>query len=85
MSVDIESKITVSSLALSIFRTQYYDDAKTAIYIPNQNQDSFIRRGDYGGHTDTYIPYGEDLFYYDVNSLYPFRMQRFDMPGSWLS
>lgn len=80
-SVDIESKITLSSLALSIFRTQYYDDAKTAIYIPNQNQDCFIRRGYYGGHTDTYIPYGEDLFYYDVNSLYPYGLKEYPPPG----
>jgi hypothetical protein len=80
-NVDIESKITVSSLALSIFRMKYYDDNNKAIYIPNRNQDSFIRRGYYGGHTDTYIPYGKDLYYYDVNSLYPFVMNEFPMPG----
>ena len=51
------------------------------IYIPNKNEDSFIRRAYYGGHTDTYKPYGEDLYYYDVNSLYPFVMKEFPMPG----
>lgn len=79
--VDIESKITLSSLALSIFRMKYYDVSNWPIHIPNKNEDSFIRRSYYGGHTDTYKPYGEDLYYYDVNSLYPFVMKEFPMPG----
>jgi len=80
-TVDIESKITLSSLALSIFRMKYYDASNWPIHIPNKNEDSFIRRAYYGGHTDTYKPYGEDLYYYDVNSLYPFVMKEFPMPG----
>lgn len=80
-NVDIESKITVSSLALTIFRMKYYDASNWPIYIPNMNEDSFIRRGYYGGHTDVYIPYGENLYYYDVNSLYPFIMKEYPMPG----
>lgn len=79
--VDIESKITLSSLALTIFRMKYYDASNWPIHIPNQNEDSFIRHAYYGGHTDTYKPYGEDLYYYDVNSLYPFVMKEFPMPG----
>lgn len=79
--VDIESKITISSLALSIFRMKYYDASHFPIHIPNKNEDFFIRRAYYGGHTDNYKPYGEDLYYYDVNSLYPFVMKCFPMPG----
>lgn len=79
--VDIESKITLSSLALSIFRMKYYDASNWPIHIPNKNEDSFLRRAYYGGHTDAYKPYGEDLYYYDVNSLYPFVMKEFPMPG----
>lgn len=45
------------------------------IYIPSSNQDAFIRRGYYGGHADTYKPYGDNLYYYDVNSLYPFAIE----------
>lgn len=66
-SVDIESKITLSSLALSIFRLKYYDSSNWPIHIPNKNEDDFLRRAYYGGHADTYIPYGEGLYYYDVN------------------
>lgn len=79
--VDIEKRITLSSLALSIFRLKYYDVSNFPIHIPNKNEDTFIRRAYYGGHADTYKPYGEDLYYYDVNSLYPFVMKEFPMPG----
>ena len=75
------TKLTMSSLALSIFRTNFYDPSTFPIHIPNQNEDTFIRRGYYGGHADTYIPKGDNLNYYDVNSLYPFIMKTFSMPG----
>lgn len=79
--VDIVTKLTLSSLALSIFRTSYYDQENWAIHIPNNNEDDFLRRGYYGGHSDTYLPRGENLYYYDVNSLYPFVMKTFPMPA----
>lgn len=44
------------------------------------NEDHFIRSGYYGGHSDAYIPYGDNLYYYDVNSLYPYIMKSFPMP-----
>lgn len=79
--VDIVSKLTVSSLALTIFRTKYYDVDFFPIHIPSMNEDSFIRKGYYGGHVDVYIPYGENLYYYDINSLYPHIMKSYPMPG----
>ncbi|KAK2995386.1 hypothetical protein RJ640_029018 [Escallonia rubra] len=79
--IDLVNKLTLSSLALTIFRTNYYDEKNWPIYIPNRNEDTFIRRGYYGGHSDTYIPYGENLYSYDVNSLYPHIMKSFPMPG----
>lgn len=79
-NVDIGTKITLSSLALTIFRMKYYDDQLFPIHIPNQNEDQFIRKGYYGGHTDVYKPFGTDLYYYDVNSLYPFVMKEYPMP-----
>ena len=80
-NVDIESELTHSSLALTIFRMKYYDSKTFPIHIPNKNEDTFIRRAYYGGHVDAYKPYGENLYYYDVNSLYPFVMKEFPMPG----
>lgn len=41
--VDIEGKITLSSLALSIFRLRYYDEKIIPIHIPSRNEDNFIR------------------------------------------
>ncbi|KAI3702104.1 hypothetical protein L6452_27785 [Arctium lappa] len=79
-NLDIETKITLSALALSIFRLRYYDDKIFPINIPNRNEENFIRKAYYGDHTDAYKPYGEDLYYYDVNSLYPFIMKEYPMP-----
>lgn len=86
--VDIVDWITVSSVALGIFRMNFYNEELCYIHIPNRNEDSFIRRGYYGGHTDAYIPKGENLYYYDVNSLYPFIMKEYHIPGGkpvWVS
>ena len=60
---------TLSSLALGIYRSGYLGDYK----IPKLggNIFDFIKQGYTGGRVDVFIPYGEDLFYYDVNSLYP--------------
>lgn len=80
-NVDIGVCLTLSSLAIKIYRMKYYEKNGWPIYIPSSNQDAFIRRGYYGGHADTYKPYGDNLYYYDVNSLYPFVMKTFPMPG----
>ena len=51
--------------------------------IPNINKPSIykdIKQAYYGGITEVYRPQGENLYYYDVNSLYPFASLN-DMPG----
>lgn len=78
--IDIEDVMTLSSLALKIFRVNYLDDNAFHIHLPTRNQDTFIRRGYYGGHADVFKPYGENLYYYDVNSLYPYIMKEYPMP-----
>ncbi|XP_057544023.1 DNA polymerase-like [Amaranthus tricolor] len=79
-NIDIEEMMTLSSLSLKIFRNNYLDDESFHIHLPTRNQDTFIRRGYYGGHSDVYKPYGENLYYYDVNSLYPYIMKEYPMP-----
>lgn len=59
----------------------YYDPENWPIYIPNTNEDTFIRKGYYGGHADVYRSRGNNILYYDVNSLYPFIMKSFSMPA----
>lgn len=73
---------TISGLALRIILKNYYNNDK----IPLINKSSIykdIKRRYYGGITEVYKPYDENLFYYDVNSLYPFcsftRYARFRM------
>lgn len=67
--IDIEEVMT--SLSLKIFRQHFYDDSTFPINIPTKNQDTFIRRGYYGGHSDVYKPYGENLYYYDNPYIQP--------------
>ena len=69
--MDINTIVSVSSLALKIFRTNYLE---TDIPILTFYNDKFIRKSYYGGATDYYKAYGENLYYYDINSLYPYAM-----------
>jgi hypothetical protein len=74
--VDICSIVSMASLSLKIFRTNYLS---FPIPVLNKRLDDFIRFSYYGGATDYYKKYGKDLYYYDVNSLYPYVMLK-DMP-----
>ena len=69
--VDITTIFSTSTLSLKIFRTNFLN---TNIPTMKRNEDSFIRESYFGGATDFYKKYGENLFYYDVNSLYSYVM-----------
>jgi len=69
--VDITTIFSTSTLSLKIFRQSYL---KTDIPIMSKSEDSFVRKSYFGGSTDVYKGYGENLYYYDVNSLYPYAM-----------
>lgn len=75
-SVDITKVVSTSNLSLQIYRRHFMP---VNIPILKISQDIFIRNSYYGGATDYYKAYGENLKYYDVNSLYPFVMKK-DMP-----
>ena len=78
--VDIATIVRTSSLSLKIFRKNYQN---IDIPILKGSIDSNIRKSYFGGATDYYKRYGEKVYYYDVNSLYPFAMLN-DMPGRLL-
>lgn len=78
--------LTISSLALKCFRTHYYDDKETPVELTKENTDAFIRKSYKGGVVDVYKPYIKEGFHYDINSLYPYVMYKYDMPikrGVW--
>ena len=70
-SIDITSILSTSTLSLKIFRAHFLDKE---IPILKGSVDEFIRKSYLGGGTDYYKAYGKNLYYYDVNSLYPFAM-----------
>ena len=70
--------ITISGLAVRLFLKDFYKDN-----IPNINKLSMykdIKEAYYGGITEVYKPHGTNLYYYVVNSLYPYVTLQ-DMPG----
>lgn len=70
--------ITISGLAVRIFLKDFYNNN-----IPLINKLSIykdIKQAYYGGITEVYKPWGGNLYYYDVNSLYPYVALQ-DMPG----
>src|SRR6202035_4376271 len=76
---NITDVISISSLALNIFLTNYYDENKTPIHIPKYKQYLDIKKVYYGGRVEVFKTYGENLYVYDVNSLYP-KVMLNDMP-----
>ena len=77
--IDILKYSTLSSLAFSIYKTNYLKDNKIPL-IHGEMYD-FIKRSYTGGSVDVYKPYSNKKTYsYDVNSLYPHVMKNFPMP-----
>ena len=80
-SININKSLTLPSLAMKIFKSQYLN--KNEIYQILGNVEHDIRQSYTGGAVDMYIPSNNNefkLFYYDVNSLYPFIMANYPMP-----
>ncbi len=73
-NISIENHLTIPSLALKLFKNNYYDVKKTPISKNSYDYDEFIRESYYGGIADVYKPYLENGYCYDVNSLYPYIM-----------
>lgn len=68
--------VTIAQQAMQIFRQNFLE-----IAIPTyESREKDIRRAYYGGRVEIFQLTGENLHYYDVNSLYPFVMKNYDMP-----
>ena len=85
---DITEAMTITRLALNIFFKNYYKPEKAidkSSRLPLINKlylYNFIKQAYFGGITEVYKPYGENLAYIDVNSLYPFVALK-DLPGNY--
>lgn len=80
-NINIHKFPTLSSLAFAIFRTHFLKNDEIPQLSGHIDKD--IRQGYSGGAVDVYIPQNEKgtkIWVYDVNSLYPYIMDQFDMP-----
>ena len=76
--IHVTDSYTISGLSMNIFLNKFYGNNIPLINkksVFNDLKDSY-----YGGMTEVYKPYGENLYYYDVNSLYPYAALN-PMPG----
>jgi len=78
--IQMTEGLTISRLALNIYMKDYLNEHKIASITQSYHY-NFIKSGYYGGITEVYKPYGKDLKYYDVNSLYPHAALN-PMPGT---
>lgn len=69
---------TLPSLAFGIFRNKYLN--KNEIPLINSHPFYDIKNSYTGGSIDTIINYGENLYHYDMNSEYPYVMQKYNIP-----
>lgn len=79
-NIDFTNSMTIASLAFNIYRKKYLkfnDKIYKSTY--NINHYNFLNESYRGGISELYIPQGNDLFYYDINSSYPCSMTK-DMP-----
>lgn len=79
-NIDFTDAMTISRLALNLFKQSYLKTDKLPI-IKNPHMFRFIHKAYFGGLTEVYKPYGENLIYIDVNSLYP-AVSLLNLPGN---
>ena len=71
-ALDLKNYLTLPSLAFAIFRSNFFDNAVNKLAIINKNSRfKFIEESYFGGSVDIIKPKFENLYCYDVNSLYP--------------
>ena len=70
-NIELTESLTIAGLAKTKYLKYYLKDSKIPL-INTNNLFQFIYSSYFGGITEVYKPYGENLSYLDVNSLYPF-------------
>lgn len=70
-SIDFTKCYSASSMAMKIYRTQFMT---SPIPLLPPHIDHSVRLSYRGGATEVYKCTGNNLYYYDINSLYPYAM-----------
>lgn len=73
-NINITSVSTLSSITLKTYLSNYYNKNKTPIHIPRYNNYLNIKNAYYGGRVEVFKGYVENIYIYDVVSLYPYCM-----------
>ena len=79
-NIDAYQKLTIAALSLKIFKTNFYDKRKTPIVSPCEDVEACIRTSYLGGVVEVYKPQLKNGYHYDVNSLYPYVMSKYNFP-----
>jgi len=74
--VGLREVMTIAQLAMRMYRKKYL---KKSIPVYKAAEED-IRKSHLGGRTEVFRMYGENLRYYDFNSLYPYVMKEYPMP-----
>ena len=70
-NIEVTECLTITGLAVKIFLTNHYPKKSLPLLTkPDIYKD--IKNAYFGGLSEVYRGYGENLYYYDVNSLYPY-------------
>ena len=82
--IDIKHTPTLPALCFKIYKARYMKEENIPIITGIPYRD--IKQSYTGGSTDMYIPFGENIWCYDINSLYPTAMKNFKYPvGNYIS
>ena len=65
--------VTLPQLSMELFRAKWLENSKTIRLLSNRHY-NFIKEAYKGANVSVYKPYGENLYAYDINSLYPYCM-----------
>jgi len=80
---DIKPKLTIASTAFSVVLATKYRNLPLRKILKNymtKDQEDFVRESYKGGRVEVFQRFAENVNSYDINSLYPFVMQRFNYP-----
>nr|BAM29335.1 dpoB [Lentinula edodes] len=78
-NLNITSVSTLSSITLKTYLTNYYNKKKTPIHIPRHANYLDIKNAYFGGRVEVFKGFVENIYIYDVVSLYPSCMLK-DLP-----